>query len=159
MELFGVWIFLSSTLSFTKLIQWNCKWSSVLFLLLSWSPEKHLMYANFVHLLYFNSALRYLLSLLSFVKFNLKEMLIFCTLSLITGMHTIIYEILQHYYDELCSHESWSSLLTSLLAENSGGAGAFQVLRQSVRKKVVLKDETIAKYLVVSSCSDAKIRS
>ncbi len=35
-------------------------------------------------------------------------------------------------------------MLTSLLAENNGGQGAFQVLRQSVAEKVVLKDQTIA---------------
>ncbi len=32
---------------------------------------------------------------------------------------TVIYNVVQHYYDEQCSHESWSSLLTPPLAENS----------------------------------------
>ncbi len=44
---------------------------------------------------------------------------------------TIIYNVLQHYYDNLCSPESWSSLLMSQLAENNRGACA---LRQSVKK-------------------------
>ncbi len=33
----------------------------------------------------------------------------------------IIYNVLQAYYEERCSPESWSSLLTSPLAENSRG--------------------------------------
>ncbi len=33
----------------------------------------------------------------------------------------IIYSVLQHYYDERCSPESWSLLLTSLLAEDNRG--------------------------------------
>ncbi len=53
-------------------------------------------------------------------------------------------EVQQHYYDKQCSPESWSSLLTSPLAENSGGLGAYQVLQQSVEK-----DETITECLVV----------
>ncbi len=36
----------------------------------------------------------------------------------------IIFDVLQHYDDEQRSPESWSSLLTSPLAENSGGACA-----------------------------------
>ncbi len=46
----------------------------------------------------------------------------------------IIYNVLQHYYNEQCSPESWSSLLMSLLAENKEGLGAFQVLRNSIEK-------------------------
>ncbi len=46
----------------------------------------------------------------------------------------IIYNVLQPYYDEWCSPESWSLLLTSLLAENNGGAGALKVLRQTIKK-------------------------
>ncbi len=42
----------------------------------------------------------------------------------------IIYNAVQHYNDERCSPESWSPLLMSLLAKNSGGACA---LKQSVR--------------------------
>ncbi len=69
---------------------------------------------------------------------NLKEKfgffcLFFCTIiisiSLIIRIFTIVYDVLQHYYDNQHSPESWSSLLTSLLAENNGGA-----LRQSVKK-------------------------
>ncbi len=56
------------------------------------------------------------------------EVCVFWTLSLIIRIIMIIYDVLQHYYDESCSEESWSSLLTSPLAENSGGEGAFQVL-------------------------------
>ncbi len=40
----------------------------------------------------------------------------------------ILYHVLQHYYDNLRSPESWNSLLTSLLAENNWDAWA---LRQS----------------------------
>ncbi len=74
--------------------------------------------------------------------------LFFCILSLIIRVFTIIYYVLQHYYDKPCSPESWSSLLTSLM--NSRAEEAFKVLWQS-GKRVVLKDESIAKCLVVSS--------
>ncbi len=49
------------------------------------------------------------------------------------------------------SYESWSSVLTSLLDKNKRGEVAIQVLQHSVKKKFVLKDETTAKCLVVSS--------
>ncbi len=44
----------------------------------------------------------------------------------------IIYEVLQHYYDEQRSRESWSSLLMSLLAETKQQRKC--ALRQSVEK-------------------------
>ncbi len=50
--------------------------------------------------------------------------LVFCTLSHIIRIVTIIYDVLQHYYDNRCSPESWSSLLTSLLDENNRRACA-----------------------------------
>ncbi len=59
------------------------------------------------------------------------ESFVLCTLSLIIRIFTIIYNVLQHYYDKQCSSETLSSLLTSLLAENNGGACA---LGQSVKK-------------------------
>ncbi len=37
----------------------------------------------------------------------------FCTFSFIVRIFTIIYNVLQHYYDEPCSHKHWSSVLTS----------------------------------------------
>ncbi len=43
----------------------------------------------------------------------------------------ITYNALKHYYDKQLSSESWSSLLTSPLAENDKGA---QALRQSIKK-------------------------
>ncbi len=46
------------------------------------------------------------------------EVLFFCTLSLIIRIFIIIYDVLQHYYDNQHSPESWSTLLTSLLSEN-----------------------------------------
>ncbi len=46
----------------------------------------------------------------------------------------IIYDVLQHYYDELCSSESWSSLLTS----------------QEKHSSLVFKDVKVAKCLDVS---------
>ncbi len=55
----------------------------------------------------------------------LKEKFNFWTLSLIIRIFTVIYNVLRHYYDERCSHKSWSSLLTSLLAENNRGEEAF----------------------------------
>ncbi len=65
----------------------------------------------------------------------------------------IIYNVLQHSYDERCSHKSWSSLLRPLLAENilenNGGLGAYQVLPQSKN----------AHCSGVLSCYDTKIRS
>ncbi len=64
------------------------------------------------------------------------EVCFICTLSLIVRIFTIIYNVLQHYCDERCSHESWSSLLTSLLVENNGGEKAFKVLRQSGEKRL-----------------------
>ncbi len=42
-----------------------------------------------------------------------------------------IYNVLQHYYDNRHSPESWSLLLTSLPAENNGGERA---LTQSIEK-------------------------
>ncbi len=59
----------------------------------------------------------------------------------------MIHDVLQHYYENWCSPESWSSLLTSLLAENHRGACA---LRQAV-KKFLLKDVKLVKRLVVFS--------
>ncbi len=47
----------------------------------------------------------------------------------------LICNVLQHY-DELCSHESRSSLLTSLLAENNAGEGALKALRQSFKNTI-----------------------
>ncbi len=38
----------------------------------------------------------------------------------------IIYDALQHHYDERFSLDSWSLLLMSLLAENNRGKGALQ---------------------------------
>ncbi len=61
----------------------------------------------------------------------LKEKFGFCTLSLVTRIFTIIYNVLQHQNDKLCSPESWSSLLTSLPAENNRKAYAH---KQSVEK-------------------------
>ncbi len=55
----------------------------------------------------------------------------FGTLSLITRIFTNIFDVLQLYYDNRCSPESWSSLLTSPPAENNGGACA---LTESVEK-------------------------
>ncbi len=55
----------------------------------------------------------------------------FCTLSLIIRIIPIIYDGLQRYYDERRHPESWSSLLTSPLAENRRGAWT---LTQSVKK-------------------------
>ncbi len=40
-------------------------------------------------------------------------------------------DVLQHYYDEWCSPESWSLLLMSSLAENDREAAC--TLRQSVK--------------------------
>ncbi len=60
--------------------------------------------------------------------------LFFCTLSLVIWIFTITHKILQHYMDELCSHDNATSLLTSPLAENNGGAGALKVLWQFVKK-------------------------
>ncbi len=61
----------------------------------------------------------------------LKKEGFFCTLSLIIRIYTIIYNVLLHYYDKHCGPESWSSLLTSPLAENNRGACA---PGQSVKK-------------------------
>ncbi len=46
----------------------------------------------------------------------------FCTFSLIMRIFMIIYDVLQHYSDERCSHKSWSLFLTSLPAVNIGQA-------------------------------------
>ncbi len=60
-----------------------------------------------------------------------------------------IYNAPQHYYDEWCSLEQVSSLLTSLLAENSGGAGAPTPSRNTIN--VHLKDEKLTKCSVMSA--------
>ncbi len=44
---------------------------------------------------------------------KLKEKFCFCTLSLMIRTYTSICNVLPHYYDERCSSESCSSLLTS----------------------------------------------
>ncbi len=62
----------------------------------------------------------------------------------------IIYNFQLHYCDNRCSPESWSLLLTLLLAKNNGGACA---LRQSVKKyntTLLLKDMKLCEYLVAS---------
>ncbi len=82
-------------------------------------------------------------------KFNLKEKLVF--LSLIIRIFLIIYYVLWHYHDERCNHKRWSLSLTSPLAENNRGEGAFQVLQQPVENGCSKKDETLAECLVVSS--------
>ncbi len=64
----------------------------------------------------------------------------------------ITYSVLQHYYDKGCIPESWSSLLTSLLAENNKGA-CWKT------QTLVLKDVELAKCKVVSSYTDTKTRS
>ncbi len=60
-----------------------------------------------------------------------KRSLFFCTLSLILRIFTIIYNVLQHYYEEWCCPEGWILLLVSPLAKNNRGACA---PRQSVEK-------------------------
>ncbi len=78
----------------------------------------------------------------------LKEKFGFGTLSLIIRIYKIIYDGLQHCYDERCSPESWSSLLMSLVAENNRGAWA---LRQEIQFTLVWKDVELAECLVASS--------
>ncbi len=52
----------------------------------------------------------------------------FCTLRLLIRLFLIMYDVLQHYHDEWCHPESWSSVLASALAENNRGAWALKVL-------------------------------
>ncbi len=59
------------------------------------------------------------------------EVWVFLHIKPLMRIFMIMSDVLQHYYVKWCSLESWSSLLTSLLAENNGGACA---LRQSVKK-------------------------
>ncbi len=59
---------------------------------------------------------------------DLKEKFVFWTSHLIIRMFMIKYNVLQHYYEKWCSYESWSSLLTSPLAENNTGEDAFKML-------------------------------
>ncbi len=61
-----------------------------------------------------------------------KKFGFFCTLSLTIRIFLFIYKVLLHYYDEQRSHESWSSLLTSLTAENNGG---FENLSKNIKWK------------------------
>ncbi len=51
----------------------------------------------------------------------------------------IIYNVLQHFNEKLCSHESWSPLLTSPLSAST--------IHQ---KKIVLKDKNFTRCLLVS---------
>ncbi len=46
----------------------------------------------------------------------------------------IIYDVLQHYYENWRSPESWSPLLTSQLSENYRGACALRQT-QTIRQK------------------------
>ncbi len=65
----------------------------------------------------------------------------------------IIYDVLQHYYDIWCSPESWSSMLTSLLAENNRGASKNTI---NARFK---RCETCRMFSGVLSWSDTTTRS
>ncbi len=66
----------------------------------------------------------------------------------------IIYNDLQHYYDNRCSPESWSLLL---LAENSGGAS--DNLSQNTINACFKRRETRRMFGGVLSCSDTKTES
>ncbi len=61
---------------------------------------------------------------------------------------------LQHYYDEHCSPKSWSSLLTSPLAENNGGPGAKKYKNAWYKSR-----ETRRMFSGVLSCTDTKTQS
>ncbi len=61
----------------------------------------------------------------------------FCTLSLIIRIFTVICDVLQHYYDKLFSPESWSSLLTSPLTENNGGACALSLSKNAINAQFI----------------------
>ncbi len=66
---------------------------------------------------------------------------------------TIIYDVLQHYYVERHSPESWSSLLTSPLAENGKKQRRSvcpQPICQKIEEMLVLKDVKL-ECLVASS--------
>ncbi len=70
----------------------------------------------------------------------------FSFLHILIRIFMTMHSVQQHYYDKWCSHKSWSSLLTSPLAENGlkhlrlrGISSASTVCW----KMLVLKDETI----------------
>ncbi len=67
-----------------------------------------------------------------------------------------MYHVQQHYYDKRHSDKSWSSLLTSPLAENNEGKDAFQVLQQSVEKDHFKRRDNCQMFRNVLQCSDAK---
>ncbi len=90
---------------------------------------------------------------------TLRRSSVFCSLSLIIRIFSIIYDVLQHYDDERCSPESWSSLLTSPLAENNGSLWAHQVLRQSVKKGCFKRQDNGRMFSGVLSCTDTKTQS
>ncbi len=88
---------------------------------------KHLTFCFVLHC----AAIHWINTIMENLEKSLRKGLFYAS-GLIMRIFTIIYNILQRCYDERHNPESWSSLLTSPLAENNGGAGAFKVLRQSV---------------------------
>ncbi len=78
------------------------------------------------------------LSLICWSRDNWKEQFVYLH---ITPSCKVIYD----------HKQCWRSVPTSPLAENNRGEGAFLVF-DNLLKKVILKDETVAECLVVSSC-------
>ncbi len=66
----------------------------------------------------------------------------------------IIHNVLQHYYDERCRPESWSSWLTPPLADNNRGASAFI---QSLQKNTA--NICFETHPVFVSCTKTKTQS
>ncbi len=64
----------------------------------------------------------------------------------------IIYDVLQHYYDNQRSLQSRSSLLMPPRAENNGVAASLKALNNlsKAQKTLILKDEKLTKCSVMS---------
>ncbi len=86
------------------------------------------------------------------------EVWVFCTSSLIIKVFLIISNILQLYYDNQHSPESWSSLLLSQLAENNRGACALRQSKNTINT-CFRRRETRRMFSCVLSCANSKTRS
>ncbi len=81
-----------------------------------------------------------------------------CTLGLMVSILRIIYDVLQQYYDSWHGPESWSSLLTSPLAENNMHVHSDNPSRNTINA-CFERRETHRIFRGVFSCTDTKTRS
>ncbi len=90
-------------------------------------PERHSL-----HLHYMAQPISTALENVSPVPIITKQKFVFLHIKPYNKDFSIMYDVLHHFYDEPCSAESWSSLLTSLLASTIESKGPFQNPAKSI---------------------------